>query len=195
LSETQFRLQGVTIVLDKRNYEEGETIKALLVADQPNTTVLFTQEAGGEILRRDVINIEGKSKEVSIPVRHEHVPNFAFAAAVVKNFEVFQAQAEVFVPPTQQLINVSLSSDKEQYKPGEKGTFTLKATDWKGNPARAELSVALADASLFYIQKDYAPDIRTFLLRRAPRDFGQSRFQPQRTSRRPHRRRCFVQRV
>ncbi|HEX8235004.1 MAG TPA: MG2 domain-containing protein [Abditibacteriaceae bacterium] len=160
--KTQFRLQGVTIVLEQRNYEEGDTIKALLVAAQPNTTVLFTQEAGGEILRRDVINIEGKSKEVSIPVRHEHVPNFALAAAVVKNFEVFQAQAEVFVPPTQQLINVSVASDKNEYKPGEKGTFTLKATDSAGNPARAELSVALADASLFYIQKDYAPDIRTF---------------------------------
>ncbi len=162
LNTTQFRLQGVTIVLDKRDYEEGQSIKALLVADRPDTTVLFTQEANGEILRRDVFRIEGRSREVTIPVRHEHVPNFALAAALVKDYEVYQAQAEVFVPPTKQLINVSVQGDKAQYKPGERGVFTLKATDADGNPARAEVSVALADASLFYIQKDYAPDIRTF---------------------------------
>jgi hypothetical protein len=127
-----------------------------------NTTVLFTQEAGGDILRRDVYTIEGKSREITIPVRHEHVPNFALAAAVVKNFEVYQAQAEVFVPPVQQLINVKVKGDKSEYKPGETGRFTIQATDYKGDPARAEVSVALTDASLFYIQKDYAPDIRTF---------------------------------
>ncbi|MBV9469317.1 MAG: hypothetical protein JOZ57_08730, partial [Abitibacteriaceae bacterium] len=162
LNTTQFRLQGVTIVLDKRYYEEGDTLKALLIADQPDTTVLFTQEAGNEILRRDLITITGKSKEITLPVRHEHTPNFALAAALVKNFEVYQTQQEVFVPPTKALINVNVQSSKPEYKPGEKGVFTLKATDWQGKPARAELSMALLDASLFYIQKDYAPDIRTF---------------------------------
>lgn len=162
LNTTQFRLQGVTIVVDKRYYQEGDSLKALLVADQPDTTLVFTQEAGGEILHRELIYIPGKSKEITIPIRHEHVPNFALAAALVKNFEVYQAQQEVFVPPQKALINVSVQGDKSEYKPGQKGVFTLKATDWQGKPARAEVSVALLDASLFYIQKDYAPDIRTF---------------------------------
>jgi tetratricopeptide (TPR) repeat protein len=162
LNTTQFRLQGVTIVLDKRAYEEGETVRALLVADMPDTTVLFTQEAGNEILKRQLVRIEGKSAVVEIPVEHKHVPNFVLAAAVAKNYEVYQAQAEVFVPPTKQLINVSVTGDKSEYKPGETGTFNVKATDWKGNPVRSEISLALTDASLFYIQKDYAPDIRLF---------------------------------
>jgi uncharacterized protein YfaS (alpha-2-macroglobulin family) len=75
---------------------------------------------------------------------------------------VYQTAQEVFVPPTKQLINVSVTGDKTEYKPGETGKFTIKATDWKGDPARAEVSVAMIDASLFYIQKSYAPDIRTF---------------------------------
>ncbi len=162
LNNTQFRLQGVTIVLDKRNYEEGDTAKVLLIADSPGSTVLLTQESGGDILRRDVIFIEGKSKEITIPIEHRHVPNFAIAAAMVKNFQVYQAQQEVFVPPTKQFLDISVKGDKSEYKPGEKGTFTIAAKDWKGNPARAEVSVAMIDASLFYIQKDYAPDIRLF---------------------------------
>ncbi len=162
LNQTQFRLQGVTIVLDKRNYVEGDVAKVLLVADQPDTTILLTQEAGGDIIKREVVSIPGKNKEISIPITDQHVPNFSIAAALVKNYEVFQAQQEVFVPPTEQLIKVEVSGDKTEYKPGESGTFTVKATDWQGKPARAEISLALTDASLFYIQKDYAPDMRPF---------------------------------
>jgi len=162
LQTSQFRLQGVSIVLDKRSYEEGQTLRALLVADQPNTTVLFTQEAGGDILKRQLVRIEGKSKVIEIAIEHRHVPNFSLAAATVKNYEVYQAHEEVFVPPVQQLLDISVKGDKASYKPGETGTFTIKATDWKGRPARAEVSLALIDASLFYIQKGYAPDMRTF---------------------------------
>ena len=162
MKTTQFRQQGVTIVLENRYYKEGDMARVLLVADQPDTTVLFTQEAGGEILKREVIFIAGKTKTLSIPIRKEHVPNFSLAAAAVKNYEVYQTQQEVFVPPVKQLINVSVSGDKTEYKPGETGKFTIKATDWKGDPARAEVSLAMIDASLFYIQKSYAPDIRTF---------------------------------
>jgi hypothetical protein len=162
LNVAQFRLRGVTILLEKRNYVEGDTLKALLVADQPDATVLFTQEVGNDILRRELIAIPGKSREITIPIRHEHIPNFFLSAALIRNYEVFQAQQEVFVPPARQFINVSVQGDKPEYKPGEKGKFTIKATDWKGRPARAEVSLALLDASLYYIQKDYAPDLRLF---------------------------------
>ena len=156
------RLRGVTILLDKKSYEEGETLRARIIADQPGANVLLTQEASGEILRRDVIQIDAQSKEVQIPIEKKHVPNFFLAAALVQDFEVYQAQAEVFVPPTKQLLNLKVTGDKATYKPGETGTFQIEARDWSGKPARAEVSLALVDASLFYIQKDYAPEIRGF---------------------------------
>src|SRR5690606_20576147 len=40
LNTTQFRLQGVTIVIQNRYYEEGDTAKALLIADRPDTTLV-----------------------------------------------------------------------------------------------------------------------------------------------------------
>lgn len=156
------RLRGVTILLDKRSYEEGDTLKARLVADKPGATVLFTQEAFGEVLRRDVLKIEGQSREVSIPIEKKHVPNFFLAAALVQDFEVYQAQTEVFVPPTRQLLDLKVTGDKATYKPGETGIFQIEARDWSGKPARAEVSLALIDASLFYIQKDYTPELRQF---------------------------------
>ncbi|HEX8552097.1 MAG TPA: MG2 domain-containing protein [Abditibacteriaceae bacterium] len=162
LNTTMFRAQGVQIVLEKRDYEQGQTLKALLIADRPNTTVVLTHEAGGQILKRDLVEIKGKSREITINIEKMHVPNFAIAAAAVRDFEIYQTQQEVFVPPTRQVLNVSVTGDKKEYKPGETGKFTVTAKDWQGNPARAEVALALTDASLFYIQKSYAPDIRTF---------------------------------
>ena len=152
----------MTIVLDKRVYEEGDVAKVLLVADKPDTTVLLTQESNGEVLRRDVITIEGKNRQIEIPITHDRVPNFAIAAALVKDYEVFQAQQEVFVPPTRALLNVKVKADKDEYKPGETGTFEIEATDYAGKPARGEFSIAATDASLFYIQQDTTPDMRGF---------------------------------
>ena len=162
LNQTEFRQAGLTIVLDKRVYEEGDVAKVLLVADVPDTTVLLTQESSGEILRRDVVTIEGKSRQIEIPITHDRVPNFAIAAALVKDYQVFQAQQEVFVPPTRALLNVKVKADKSEYKPGESGTFEITATDYAGKAARGEFSLAVTDASLFYIQQDTTPDVRGF---------------------------------
>ena len=156
------RLRGVTILLDKESYAEGETLKARLVADKPGATVLLTQEVGSEILRRDVVKIDGQSREVSIPIDKARVPNFFLSAALVQDYEVYQAQTEVFVPPIRQLLNISVKGDKAVYKPGETGTFDVTALDYAGKPARAEVSLALIDASLFYIQKSFTPDVRQF---------------------------------
>ena len=156
------RLRGVTILLDKESYAEGETLKARLVADKPGATVLLTQEVGSEILRRDVYKIDGQSREVDIPIDKSKVPNFFLSAALVQDYEVYQAQTEVFVPPVRQLLNISVKGDKDVYKPGETGTFEITARDYAGNPARAEVSLALVDASLFYIQKSFTPEVRGF---------------------------------
>ena len=156
------RLRGVTILLDKESYAIGESVRARLVADQPGATVLLTQEVGGEILRRDVYKIEGQSREVRIPLDKTKVPNFFLSAALAQDYRVYQAQAEVFVPPVRQLLKLEVKGDKEVYKPGETGTFQLTARDYAGQPVRAEVSLALTDASLFYIQKSFTPDAREF---------------------------------
>ncbi len=158
----QIRLRGVTILLDKESYEEGQTLHARLVADKPGANVLFTQEANGQILSRQIVPIPGQSVEVNIPINKTHVPNFFLGAAVVQDYEVAQAQTEVIVPPTRQLLKLNVKSDKATYKPGETGTFQISARDWSGAPARAEVSLALIDASLFYIQSDSTPDVRSF---------------------------------
>ena len=160
--EAAFRLSGITLVPENRTYEEGETCRLLIVSSLPNATVLLAQEAGRQILARSVLPINGKSRVVEVVMAPQHLPNFRFHATTVKEWQAYEAETEIFVPPAKQFLNISVSSDKAHYRPGEKATFTLKATDWQGRPMRAELSLGVVDAALFYIQQEYTPDPRLF---------------------------------
>ena len=91
------------------------------------------------------MKLEGKSKQIEIPITKQHVPNFALAAAVVRDYEVFSAQQEIFVPPAKQMLKVQVKSDKAAYKPGETGTFEIKATDWQGKPWTPEIAKSFAE--------------------------------------------------
>jgi hypothetical protein len=164
-----FRLRGIQLVPDKQTYEEGETCRLLIVSNMPDTTVLLTQEAGGQILARAVLPLRGKSRVLEIRLNRGHMPNFQFHAVLVRDWQAYETQTEVFVPPGRQFLNVSVSSDQKEYRPGETATFQLKATDWRGKPVRAELSLGVVDASLFYIEKDLAGDPRLFF-------YGQRRY-------------------
>ncbi|HLQ22481.1 MAG TPA: hypothetical protein VK132_04705, partial [Gemmatimonadales bacterium] len=59
-------------------------------------------------------------------------------------------------------MDVKVALDREKYRPGEMATFHLIATDWQGQPVRGAFSVAVVDAALLAIQKEYAPDIRQY---------------------------------
>jgi hypothetical protein len=155
-------LSGVQLIPQKRVYDEGDTCRLLVVSEFPESTVLLSQEGGNQTLGRAVLSLKGKSQVVEVKLHSGHLPNFRFSAAMIRNWQAYQSQVEVFVPPGKQFLDVSVTSDRAKYRPGEKATFAIKATDWRGQPARAEFSLGVVDASLFYIQSDYAGDIRPF---------------------------------
>jgi uncharacterized protein YfaS (alpha-2-macroglobulin family) len=162
LSRGEFLSKGVVLAVERPYYEEGQTAKVLIATESPGATVLLTREANNQIFDRRVIHIDGRSTEVEIPLAHRDVPNIYVSVALVHNGQLLQAAQELLVPPVRQLAMVSVHADRQKYQPGEKARLDVLATDWQGRPLRTELAVAISDAALAYIQKDYAPDIRVF---------------------------------
>ncbi|MFB3882851.1 MAG: MG2 domain-containing protein [Armatimonadota bacterium] len=166
-----FQLSGIQLVPEHETYQLGDTsydsplanrtyCKLLIVSKFANPTVLLTQEAGDQIIAKSVIQLKGKTQIVEVPIRPGHEPNFTFRAVSIHEWNAFEAEVEVFVAPARRFLNVSVTSDRADYRPGDKAAFTIKATDWQGKPARAQFSIGVIDASLYYIQQDYAPDPR-----------------------------------
>ena len=162
LNDRQFHVGGITLLTDKTTYEQGETAHLLIVSDQPDNWVLLTSESGNQILTHTLVHVVGQAKTLDIPIVRSHVPNFALAAVAVRDYQFYRWQQELFVPPTRQFLHVAVKADKPEYKPGETGTFHVTTTNYLGQPVASEVSLAVVDSSVFYIQKEYAQDIRLF---------------------------------
>src|SRR5262249_51163339 len=107
---------------------------------------------------------------IQLLIEEKHVPNIFLHASMISDLQFFADQKQVIVPPVKNFLNVEIKPDRGQYQPQEGGNFTVTAKDVDGKPVVAEIAVSLTDASVFYIQKDYAGDPREFY-------FGQKRGQ------------------
>ncbi len=156
-----YRYGGLQIISEKDTYAAGEVAKLMIVAERPDTWVLLTGETE-EIHQYHMLHLPGPVQLVEIPVEDYFTPNIFFNALSGDQYQVKMASLEVVVPPEKKFLNVRITADKETYAPREEGTFDIKVTDAQGRPVMAEIALGLVDKSVFYIQNDYAGDIREF---------------------------------
>lgn len=156
-----YRYGGLQIITEKDTYQSGEIMRAMIVADKPDTWVLFTGEAD-EIVEAQVLHLEGSVKLIEIPVTDNFIPNIHLSALSADHYQLKIASLEVIVPPVKKFLNVKIISDKQTYSPQEKGSFEVFVTDQEGKPVSAEIALGLTDASVYYIQNEFVQDIRQF---------------------------------
>ncbi len=156
-----YRYGGLQIITEKDTYAPGETARAMIVSDVPDTYVLLTVE-NDNIYSYKMLHLEGSVKLVELPVGQNYTPNVFFQALSGANYQLKNTVLQVIVPPADKFLNVKVTSDKAVYQPQEDGTFDIEVTDKDGKPVSAEVTVGLTDAAIYYIQSEYAPDIRQY---------------------------------
>jgi uncharacterized protein YfaS (alpha-2-macroglobulin family) len=152
---------GVTLTLDKESYRPGEVALALVQTDKPGQGVLLTLE-GDEMYRAEVVRPEGNTALVEIPVEGRYAPNVYVGAAAVGDDSWTTAQAELVVPPEDRFLTVEIAPNKEIYRPREAASFTVRTVDSRGAPVAAEVSLGVADESVYAVRPESTPDIRKF---------------------------------
>ncbi len=156
-----YRAGGIEIVVDKDTFVEGDEAAFVLLADQSGRWVLVTVEAG-ELLRHEVVRMEGSAKLMRLPIDASHVPNFWLTATSVSGGQAHRAQEQVVVPPTKRFLDVEARFAQEAFEPGAEGELRVLVRDHQGRPVRAELSLAVYDAAVEAIGADLAGDPRRF---------------------------------
>jgi uncharacterized protein YfaS (alpha-2-macroglobulin family) len=156
---------GVTLTLDKESYRVGDVALAMVQTDKPGAGVLLTVE-GDELYRAEVIRPEGNTALLEIPIERRFAPNVYLNASTVADDSYASTQRDVVVPPEDRFLSVDIKPDKETYEPREAATFAVEATDWLGEPVAAEVSLGVADESVYAIKPEAAPDIRQFFYNR-----------------------------
>ncbi len=155
----------IELVTDKRSYTLGDTAKILVQSPYYQATALVTVERG-RVINHQVIEMEGNSTVVEIPVEREYFPN-VFVSVVLApgngmgdgppSFRI--GYAELKVESAENELRVSIAPDREEYQPRQMASYTISTRDHLDRPVSAEVSLGVIDASIYALAGDTTYDI------------------------------------
>jgi hypothetical protein len=170
-SELQYR--RVDIYPDKQTYKPGDTAHVLIVTHEPGAQVLVTTE-GQQVYTHTLHDVATDSFTVDIPIEERYEPNFFVGVTFLKNEQLFENSKNIAVPAAEKVLKVTVETDKPQYRPNDKVTYTLTTQDEQGRPVSAEVSLGVVDEAIYAVQPDTVqPPEKTFYAREWNKVFTQ----------------------
>ncbi|MGC9317314.1 MAG: alpha-2-macroglobulin family protein [Armatimonadota bacterium] len=146
------------LVTDRRTYSEGETARILINTELVPTTALLTVETG-LIHSRRLVELEENSTVAEVELKPEWAPNCWVSVAFVRDKRFVQESVELRIEPKSRTLRLQVSTDRQEYGPGDRAVYTVRASDPEGRPARAEVSLAVVDRALVTLYPDRTPQI------------------------------------
>lgn len=138
-------------------YTPGENVKVTLMAnDQPlapsGKSVLYYH--GQSII--DAYQVSDSS-QYSFDFTDAYIPNVTVKAVYFDGYSFHDADM-ISIPfaAATKALKVTVTTDKENYRPGEQVSLGLKVTDAQNNPVKgAQVNINLVDEALFSLQDQY----------------------------------------
>jgi uncharacterized protein YfaS (alpha-2-macroglobulin family) len=156
-----YRNDGIEVIVDRAAYRRGQRAPVMIVTPASGRWVLFSVE-GNDMIDTQVVHLDGTAKLLEIELDERHVPNVFLTATTVADARISADTKELLVPPVENFIDVGVTSDRAEYDAQQPGSFTITTKDVDGKPLAAEVSVGVADESVYAIQSDLTGDPRQF---------------------------------
>jgi len=157
----QYNYQSMEMFLDRDQYKVGDTIEILLNTKYENSFFLLTVE-GREIYESSVQKFQGRSKILRIPVKKEYAPQIEISVSSQYGKDLITRSRTVRIPVEGKRLKIDVTTDRAQYRPGDKGIFYLATRDENNRPVSAEISLGVVDEAIYAIREDFTPDIFSF---------------------------------
>jgi uncharacterized protein YfaS (alpha-2-macroglobulin family)/tetratricopeptide (TPR) repeat protein len=147
------------ILADKHTFKVGDTAKVQVHWREAPALALVTYQ-GARILEHRLVQLETGANELPVPMSAKLAPNFELAVAVMTNARPtaedphvrrFHEASAPFLVTRNLQVSVALARQGEgegPLKPGEAVVATITTVDSQGQPASAELSLAMVEQSL-----------------------------------------------
>jgi hypothetical protein len=146
------------IVLDKKTYRPGETAQVLIMAGKPNTPVYVSME-GRDLVSYKLIRSQDSTAVFEVPITAASEPGVFVSAQFARGGNLYRGSKYIKVPPVDHQMNVSISTDKPQYQPGQSAQYRIDATAADGEPVpQAEFSLGVVDEAIYAIRPDMLQD-------------------------------------
>jgi hypothetical protein len=151
--EEQGVYHPIDIYPDKHSYKPGDTAHVLIATHAAGAQVLVTTE-GQQVYTWSLHPAPGDSVTVDVPIEERFEPNFFLNVAFVRNEQLLEGSKQISVPAVEKVLKVTVETDKPEYRPDEKVTYTISAQDAQGHPVSAELSLGVVDEAIYAIRPD-----------------------------------------
>jgi len=165
----------IAIELDKPQYKVGDVAKLLVKSPYqgPGVKALVTVERENVMTRR-VIDVVSNAQPVDVPITADLVPNAFVSVTILKPRigETFDddnldtgapafkmGYAKLNVETSTKELTVTITTDKQEYLPGEKVTATVQTTNAAGNGVSADVSLGAVDMSLLALSGFETPNL------------------------------------
>jgi uncharacterized protein YfaS (alpha-2-macroglobulin family) len=149
----------LTVLADKQVYAVGDVAHLQVLSPLAGLPALVTV-ARGSIYRHQVIQLTGKSTRFDLPITADDLPNVALTVAVQGQGRTLTGAASLRVPATSRYLHVQLTTDRQQYAPGEKANVRLQATGPDGKPAQGLFSLGMVDEAIYALARQTPPTIK-----------------------------------
>ncbi len=159
------RTDSLQIVADKISYQPGDTARVLIIGAQPGSDLWVNTEGRG-VYTTQFVKTKEPTVTLDLPVRKEYTPNFFVQVVTMRDGKMIYGSRSVKVPATEQKLDVLLRATKEQFKPGEPGSYLLQVRDSAGRPVQGEFSIGVVDEALYALRPDTTPDIVNYFFGR-----------------------------
>jgi len=158
----------ISLIADKKSYRPGETAQILIPSPyQGATTALLTIERG-HILEHRILQLEGNSEQLDIPILPDYAPNVFVSLVIVKGTDEQNPVASfkvgyIMLPVSTERkeLAITITPDRvEPYQPRDRVTYEVEALDYQGKGVEAEFSLQLVDLA---VESLVGPDTRNIV--------------------------------
>lgn len=153
------------VILDKKNYAPADTARAVIRTKSPGGSALVTLEAD-RVLWSKVVPLTTGETVFEIDGLSKYVPNAWVTVCYVREKEFSQAERSLNVNLTQRELDVTITPDRTDLKPGETVTYLIDTKDADGKPVVADVALGVVDEGIYQLREDNANPLREFYPRR-----------------------------
>ncbi len=159
----------IDLIADANDYSIGDTAEILIPSPFQGTVEALITVERGNIISSERITMESNSYVYQLPITDDFAPNAFVSVMLVKGVDetnpvtAFRmGTIQLGVDAEQKTLNIEITPDVEQATPGDTVTFTIKTTNYQGEPVPAEVGVALTDLASLSVGERNSPEIFTF---------------------------------
>jgi uncharacterized protein YfaS (alpha-2-macroglobulin family) len=164
---------ALELIADSDNYKPGDKARILVKSPYERAKALVTVERE-MIMQAQVIEIEGSTSQIEIPIASEAIPNVYVSVLLVQGRTSQAAAGEnqdigkpsfkmgylkLNVDPSEKRLSVDIATDKKSYKPRDTVTLRLKVRDVKKSGAPASIALAVVDVGVLNLIGYQTPNL------------------------------------